>query len=94
MTREDVARKVHWPFIIWLAGLVNVGAMIPQLIKIIQTKNTDGLAIEMFAIYFLIQVAFSIEGYFTRNRMLMVRLGLSAIVSASIIVLVIYIRHF
>lgn len=94
MTREDVAKKIRWPFIIWLAGLVNVGAMLPQLAKIIQTKSTEGLALEMFVIYFLIQVAFSLEGYFTRNKMLMVCLGLSALVSATIISLVFYLRYF
>ena len=94
MTRDEVAKKIRWSFIIWLAGLVNVGAMLPQLAKIIQTKNTEGLALEMFVIYFLIQAALSFEGYFKRNIMLMVCLGLSALVSATIISLVLYLRHF
>ena len=94
MKRDEVAKKIRWSFIIWLAGLVNVGAMLPQLVKIIQTKNIEGLALEMFVIYFLIQVAFSFEGYFKRNMMLMVCLGLSALVSVTIISLVLYLRHF
>lgn len=94
MTREELAKRIHWQSIIWLAGLVNVGAMLPQLIKIIQTKNTEDLALGMFVIYFLVQVAFSIEGYFTKNRMLMVCLGLSSLVSATIISFVFYLRHF
>lgn len=93
MTREELAKKIRWSFIIWFAGLINVGAMLPQLVKIIQTKNTEGLALEMFVIYLLVQVAFSLEGYFTRNKMLMVCLGLSALVSATIISLVFYLRH-
>ena len=94
MKREEVAKAIRWPLIIWIAGLVNVVAMLPQLWKIIQTNNIDGLSLEMFVIYFLIQVAFSLEGYFTRNRMFTVCLGLSALVSGTIISLVMYIRHF
>lgn len=92
MTREEVAKKIRWSAIIWFAGLVNVGAMLPQLAKIIQTKNVAGLSLSMFWIYLGIQVAFSLEGYFTRNRMLMWCLGLSAAVSACIIFLVLYLR--
>jgi len=94
MTREEVAKKIRWSWIIWTAGIVNVGAMLPQLYKLITTQQTEGLALEMFLIYFGIQIAFSLEGYFTRNRMLMVCLGLSAVVSAVIIGLVLYLRHF
>lgn len=90
MTRDQVAKKIRWTFIIWLAGLVNVCAMLPQLVKILQTKNVEGLAIWMFFIYFGVQVCFSLEGYFKRNTMLMVCLGLSAMVTATIISLVLY----
>jgi uncharacterized protein with PQ loop repeat len=93
MTREQVARRIRWEAIIWTAGLVNVTAMLPQLYQIVTTRNVDGLALPMFVIYFAIQVAFSIEGYFKRNKMLMVCLGLSAIVSAIIISLIFYLRQ-
>ncbi len=94
MTRELIARKIRWPFIIWLAGMVNVVAMLPQFARIIRTRNIQGLSLEMFVLYFLVQVAFSLEGFFTKNRMLMVCMGLSAVVSGMIIVLVTYLRHF
>lgn len=93
MTRDEVAKKIHWSFIIWLAGLINVGAMLPQLVRIAQTRNTDGLALEMFVIYLLVQIAFTLEGYFSKNKMLMVCLGLSALVSTMIIALVLYLRY-
>lgn len=93
MTREELSKKIHWPWIIWTAGIVNVVAMLPQLYKLITTQQTEGLALGMFWMYFGIQVSFSLEGYFTRNRMLMTCLGLSAIVSAAIIVQVVYLRH-
>lgn len=92
MTREQFAKRIRWPFIIWSAGIVNVSAMLPQLVKIVRTRNVEGLALEMFVIYLCIQVAFCLEGYFRRNRMLMVCLGLSAAVSATIIALVLSLR--
>ncbi len=94
MTRDLIAKKIHWSFIIWLAGMVNVTAMLPQLVRIIRTRNIAGLSLAMFVLYFLVQVAFSIEGFFKKNRMLMVCMGLSAVVSGMIIVLVTYLRHF
>jgi uncharacterized protein with PQ loop repeat len=94
MTRELIAKRVYWSFIIWLAGMVNVTAMLPQLFRIIRTRNIEGLSLAMFVLYFLVQVAFSIEGFFKKNRMLMVCMGLSAVVSGMIIVLVTYLRHF
>ena len=94
MKREDVAAKIHWAWIIWVVGLVNVGAMLPQLYQLGTTQKTEGLSLGMFWMYFGIQVAFSLEGYFKRNRMLMVCLGLSAVVSAIIIGTVLHLRHF
>ncbi len=94
MTRDLIAKRIHWSFIIWLAGMVNVTAMLPQLVWIIRTRNIEGLSLAMFVLYFLVQVAFSIEGFFKKNRMLMVCMGLSAIVSGTIILLVTYLRHF
>jgi len=68
--------------------------MLPQLVRIIRTRDVAGLSLAMFVLYFLVQVAFSIEGFFKKNRMLMVCMGLSAVVSGMIIVLVTYLRHF
>lgn len=93
MKREDFAKKIRWSWIIWIAGIVNVSAMLPQLYRLIKTHETDGLSLGMFWIYFVIQVAFALEGYFKKNKMFMVCLGLSAVVSATIIGLVIYFRQ-
>ena len=91
-TREEVARKIRWDSIIWTAGLVNVGAMLPQLYQIVTTWNVESLSLGMFVTYFFIQVAFSLQGFFRRDKMLMVCLGLSAVVSATIIGFVVYLR--
>ncbi len=92
MTREQVVQYIHWRKIIWFAGLVNVVAMLPQLIQILRTQETAGLSTGMFWIYFLIQIAFALEGYFTRNKMFMWCLGLSAFVSALILFFIYYFR--
>ncbi len=92
MTREEIAVLIHWPLIIWSFGILNVGAMLPQLWKLVRTRETKGLSLGMFWMYFCIQVAFSLEGFFTRNTMLMWCLGLSACVSFVVIILTIGFR--
>lgn len=66
--------------------------MLPQLVKIAQARNVDGLSLEMIWIYFVIQISFSPQGFFRRDRMLMVCLGLSALVSAATLALTYSIR--
>jgi hypothetical protein len=56
--------------------------------------DIEGLSLAMFVLYFLVQVAFSIEGFFRKNKMLMVCMGLSAVVSGTIILLAAYLRDF
>jgi uncharacterized protein with PQ loop repeat len=84
VTRDLVAKRVHWSFIIWLAGMINVTAMLPQLVRIIRTRNIEGLSRAMVVLYFLVQVAFSIErvvrvmtmlGFCSRRLWLAVRLN-------------------
>lgn len=93
MTREQVARKIHWQVIIWLFGFVNVGAMIPQLWELITTRKTEGISLSMFFIYMAVQIAFSLDGYFKRNKTLLVCLGLSAVLSAANIITIIILRR-
>ena len=69
MTRDLIAKRIHWSFIIWLAGMVNVTAVLPQLVRIIRTSNIEGLSLAMFVLYFFVQVAFSIEGFFKKNSL-------------------------
>jgi uncharacterized protein with PQ loop repeat len=94
MTREQVAVKICWSQIVWLAGIINVVAMLPQLWQIISTHKTESLSLGMFWIYFWIQVALSLQGFFRRDKMLMWCMGFSAMVSATIITAILYIRHF
>lgn len=92
MTREEFAKAIRWPIWIWLIGLVNVGAMLPQLIAILQTWSVENLSLGMYIIYLVVQVGFCLEGFFRRNRMMFWTMGLSASVSVIIITLILYIR--
>lgn len=92
MTRDELARRIRWPRIIWAAGIVNVTAMLPQLVKIVETRDVHNLSVSMFGLYFGVQVAFALHGFFNRDRMLMVCLGVSALVSATIITLILVLR--
>ncbi|HYM62048.1 MAG TPA: hypothetical protein VEZ11_14295 [Thermoanaerobaculia bacterium] len=88
MTREAFAARIHWGKIIWLFGFVNVGAMLPQLFSLVRTHETKGINIWTFVLFGIIQVAFSLQGFFRRDHMLMWCMGLSAAVSGTIIALV------
>lgn len=92
MTREEFAERIRWPFIIWTMGFVNVLAMVVQLIALIQVKSTAGLSLGMLFMFFVLQIAFSLEGFFKRSTVLMVCMGLSAAVTASIIGYTLYLR--
>jgi uncharacterized protein with PQ loop repeat len=88
MTREMIAQAIHWDVIFLTFGIINVGAMLPQLVQLVKTRTTDGLEPKMFWIYFMTQTAFSLQGYFRHDATLMYSLGLSAAVSMTIIVLI------
>ncbi len=93
MTREEFAKSIRWPYIIWSMGIINVCAMLPQLVKLIQTQVTEGLAIQMFIIYAAVQAAFAVEGYFKRSTVLLICMTLSAIISVTLIALIISYRY-
>ena len=93
ITREEVAKKIHWNVIVWMiVGPVNMGAMFPQLYQIITTQNVIGVSLEMFVIFFFLQLAFSLQGFFRRDNMLMISMGVCAIVTTIIISLVLCLR--
>jgi uncharacterized protein with PQ loop repeat len=51
VTRDLIAKRIHWSLIIWLAGMVNVTAMLPQLVPIIRTRNIAGLSRHVRAVF-------------------------------------------
>ena len=81
MTREAVMLAIHWDWIILFAGIVNVGAQLPQTVKMVRDKSSAGLSVWMFCIYLFTQVALSANGYFLYDTVQLWTLGLSAAVS-------------
>jgi len=92
MTREEFSQKIGWPTIIWILGLINVGTMLPQLWQIIATHKTEGISLTFFSLACFMQSAYGLHGYFTKDKMLMWTMFLSAGVTATIIGTVWYLR--
>ena len=91
-SREEIAAMLRWDTVMWVVGMVNVTAMLPQLFNIWATRETAGLSLEMFGIYLGIQIVFAGEGFFKRSRALMVTMILSALVTTTLILSVLWIR--
>lgn len=92
MKREKVATWIKWPSIIWFFGILNVVAMLPQLVSVWQTRNTEGLSLLMVLLILAVQVAYSFHGFFTRDKMLMWTVGIAAGVSITTTLSVLIIR--
>ena len=84
--REDVARRVRWPYVKWLFGCMNAVAMVPQLVQLARTHQTAGISIVMFWVILAVQIGYSLDGFFGRNRMIMWSLAAASLVTTAIIV--------
>lgn len=71
MTREAVARIIHWPWIIWVVGIINPFFMMPQLYKIWATGKADDVSLLMLVILVGIQAGFALHGFFLRSDALL-----------------------
>jgi len=92
ITRDMVAKTIHWKKLIWIGVVINVGAMLPQLHDVIRSRQTEDISLATIGIYLFVQCWFAIDFYFNRNRALLVCMVLSAMVSATLIVTVLYFR--
>ena len=94
MTREEFAARIHWSWIIWFFGIINIVAVLPQFAQLWLTRKTEGLSLTMFTLIFLVQVAYSLQGFFRRDAMLMWTVGLAGILSLATIFSVLFMRYF
>lgn len=92
MTREEFSKRFRWDKVMWVMGFVNVAALLPQPIGIIQTHNASGVSIGMFALFIAVQVAVAIESFIKRSYGLMTSMIISALLSATTIGLVLCYR--
>ena len=74
-------------------GMINVVAMLPQLLNILLTHKVEGLSLTMVSLYLAIQVCFGINGFIKRDIPFFVTMLLSAAMSISVILSTIIIRY-
>jgi uncharacterized protein with PQ loop repeat len=92
MTREEYAQKIGWPKIMFWAGLLNPLALVPQLYSIASTGNVSGVSLPMLGLFLIIQISFTLNGFFQRDKAVMISMGASVPLTTSIIVLVLLYR--
>lgn len=93
MTRELVAKNIHWTKIIWIVSIVNPLMTLPQLSQIWQTHQTAGLSLVFLLILFFVQAGFSSHGFFTKDRFIMGSNGLAAAMTLLTILSTLYFRN-
>ena len=93
MTREEIAQKVRWTWVVWLVSIINPLMIAPQIWQIWQTGQTAGLSLIFFAILFFVQGGFSLHGFFTRDRFIMGSNGLAATMTLLTILSTLYFRQ-
>lgn len=86
MSREEIAASMRWPTIVWIGGVINILAGVPQLLQIVNAGSAAGVSLPMFVMLLIIQIIYAMEGYFTRNSKVMVTVGLSGVVSLFVII--------
>lgn len=90
MTREQLARRIHWHAVMWCVGIANAGFMLPQLFQIWESGVTAGLSLVTFGMNAGIQSGFMLHGFFIRNRIVMVSNLVALFVSILTIISVVY----
>jgi len=88
--REDIARKIHWTYIIWVVSVINPFMTLPQLLKIWQTHQTLGISLLFLSILLFVQSGFSLHGFFARDSFIMSSNGLAAFMTLLTILSVFY----
>lgn len=78
MTREETAKKIHWPKIIWIVSIINPLMTLPQLVQLWVTQETAGLSFGFLFILLFVQCGFSTHGFFMRDRFIMISNGIAA----------------
>lgn len=92
MNREEFAKRIYWARIIWIAGIINPSMMLPQLYQLWSTGIAQGISLGTLGIIIFIQGAFSVHGFFIRDRLVMISNGLACIMSALTAIVVFFLR--
>ena len=92
MNREAVAKKLHWSKIIWLVSIINPLMTLPQLVQLWVTRETAGLSLVFLGILIFVQAGFSLHGFFTRNRFILISNGIAATMTLITILSALYLQ--
>lgn len=90
MTREQFAKKIRWPVVMFWLGLLNPAALIPQAYSIVTTHVVAGISVPMFVLFMIIQLTFFMNGFFQRDKAVMVSMGASVLITTGIVFLTLY----
>jgi uncharacterized protein with PQ loop repeat len=93
MTREQVAQKIRWVWIIWVVSVINPLMTLPQLVQLWKTHETAGLSFGFLGILLFVQAGFSLQGFFTRDRFIMYSNGLAGAMTLVTILSALYFQH-
>ena len=94
MKREEFAKKIRWPAVISVVGIANPCFMIPQLVVILLSGQTEGLSLLTLIILFLVQMGFAAHGFFLRDPTLMLSNSAASLVTLSTTVSTVIYRFF
>ena len=81
-----------WPWVLGVAGLMNILAFLPQIYQIATTHVTAGVSIPMFWMFLFIQITFGVQGWLTGSRTQTISMLASALESVTVIGLITYLR--
>ncbi len=92
MTRERFAEIIRWHKIVWVAGIVNPFMILPQLWQIWETRQVADISLSFLFTLVALQAAFSVHGFFIRDKMVNRSNGLAAGTTAIVIASVLYLN--
>jgi len=70
-----------------LAGLIVVGAYVPQIIKTYKTKDTKGISLAMYIIYLIGLCLYFVYGYMINEPALIITNGIAFIFGLAMLVM-------
>lgn len=74
----------------YIAGGLTLISSIPQLLKIIKTKNVDGVSYSTFVILVCAQFLWTIYGFYKNDLQLIITNIVSGVISLCILIIYIY----
>lgn len=90
MNRNEVAERIRWKWIMVVMGFMNPGFMFPQLVKVWDTRDVQGISLLTLVLLVMLQVAFSLHGFFIRDKTVMWSNGAAALMSLAVTLSTLY----